>query len=53
MYLANESCSDIDNNELDYNENDSDNGDENCKDIIFYSALTSYGLMNNLFKLQL
>ena len=33
FFKAYESCSDIDNNELDYNENenDSDNGDENCK----------------------
>ena len=30
-YLANESCSDMDNNELDYNENDSENGEESCK----------------------
>lgn len=31
LFLANESCSDMDNNELDYNENDSENGEESCK----------------------
>lgn len=31
LVLANESCSDMDNNELDYNENDSENGEDHCK----------------------
>lgn len=50
MSIANESCSDMDNNELDYNENDSENGDENSKNfnLIIWLDIEIDGELKNL-----